>query len=64
MNRYKVLLPHILLEKWEPCFWTIVDEENGTKYAIIDEVTYVGRADDARRHLIDHDWYNPYILVV
>jgi hypothetical protein len=62
MNRYKVLLPLILLEQWVPHFWVI--EYNNMKYAVIDEVSYVGTAEDARQSLIDHDWYSPYIVLL
>lgn len=61
MNRFKVLLPRILLEDWVPHFWVV----KGTMdMVVIDEVSFNGDAEDARQALIDHDWYNPYIILV
>lgn len=62
MNRYKVLLPEVLVEPWEPTFWKVQTDKGVFK--IIDEVSYVWNADDCRQTLIDYDGYNPYIVCV
>lgn len=62
MNRYKVLLLEVLVEPWEPTFWKVETEK--WIFKIIDEVSYSWDAEDCRKHLIDHDYYNPFILCI
>lgn len=62
MNKYKVLLPEVLVEQWEPTFGTIENEK--WKFKIIDEVMYAWDTEDCRKSLIDHDLYNPFIFCI
>lgn len=64
MTRFSVLVPHIIcmtLEDFQIYKQLTIDWK---VFDIIDEVSYNGSAEDCRMWLINHDWFNPYIVCI
>ena len=63
MKRFNVLLPAILYDSETDVSYGTINNEKW-KFHIIDIVSYSWSANDCRDSLIDHDWYNSYIVCV